>query len=126
MATLTALRESLATVVGTVTAKPAFAYLQERPTPPVSLISPANPYVVGDEGGNAFNEYRVNFRIDLIAPIGPNKTKTNSLDTMLESLLSGLASQSWLIGNVSAPYGLTAGTAEYLAVTVDVSTYNRF
>lgn len=126
MATLTALREALAGVVATATAKPAFGYLQERPTPPVSLISPANPYVVGDEGGNTFNEYRVNFRIDLVAPIGPNKTKTNSLDTMLETLIAGLASQSWLIGNVSAPYGLTAGTAEYLAVTVDVSTYNRF
>ena len=126
MATLTALREALAGVVATVTAKPAFAYLHERPTPPVSLISPANPYVVGDEGGNAFNEYRVNFRIDLIAPMAPNKTKTNTLDTMLGTLLAALASQSWLIGNVSAPYGLTAGTAEYLAVTVDVSTYNRF
>lgn len=126
MATLTALRESLATVVATVTGKPAFSYLQERPTPPVSLISPSNPYVVGDDGENTFNEYRVNFRIDLVAPIGVNKTKSNELDAMLGTLIAALASKSYLIGNVSSPYGLTTGTAEYLAVTLDVSTYNRF
>ncbi len=126
MATLTDLRDSLAGIVEDVTGEAAFAYLVERPVPPVSLISPSNPYIVGDEGGNTFNEYRVNFRIDVVTPQATNEKKTNDLDDLLVSLMSGLESESWLVGNVSAPYGLTAGTAEYLAVTVEVSIYNRF
>ena len=126
MATLSELREDLAELVGTVTGTPAFSYLLERPTPPVSMISPSNPYVVGDEEGNAFGEYRVNFRVDMVAPNSTNQTKVSSIDDSIAQLLNGLENAGWLVGNVSSPYGLELNGALFLAVTLDVSIYNRF
>lgn len=126
MATLTTLRTNLATLVGTVTGAPAFAYLLERPTPPVSMISPGNPYVIGDEEDTTFGEWRVNYRVDVVAPNATNETKTGSIDDTIGELLAGLDSAGYLVGNVSAPYGLELNGATYLAVTLDVSIYNRF
>ncbi len=126
MASLTTLRTNLATVVGSVTGDPSFAYLLERPTPPVSMISPGNPYVVGDEDGTAFNEWRVNYRVDVVAPNATNETKTGSIDDTIGELLAGLDAAGYLVGNVSSPYGLELNGATYLAVTLDISIYNRF
>ena len=126
MATLTQLRTDLAELVETVTDFPAFAYLLERPTPPVSMISPGNPYVVGDEDGTTFNEWRVNYRVDVVAPNATNETKTETIDETIGLLLAGLDASGYLVGNVSSPYGLELNGATYLAVTLDVSIYNRF
>lgn len=126
MATLTELREELAQLVENLSGFPAFAYLLERPTPPVSMVSPGNPYVVGDEDGTAFNEWRVNYRVDVVAPNATNGMKTEKIDETIGDLLAGLDSSGYLVGNVSAPYGLELNGATYLAVTLDISIYNRF
>lgn len=126
MATLTVLREDLAELVATVTGFPAFAYLLERPTPPVSMISPANPYVATDDDQSTFTDYRVNFRVDVVAPNATNGMKTEKIDETIGELLTGLETTGYLVGNVSAPYGLELNGATYLAVTLDISVYNRF
>lgn len=126
MATLTELRTDLAEVVATATGFPASGYLLERPTPPVSMISPANPYVVGDDDDTAFGEFRVNYRVDFVAPNATNEIKTEKVDETIGLLLSGLEAEGYLVGNVSAPYGLELNGATYLSVTLDVSIYNRF
>lgn len=126
MASLTTLRENLATRISEITGDPAFAYLLERPIPPVALVSPSTPYVQADTGENTFGEFLVNLRVDIIGPTATNEARINGIDDTISEILASLADSEWLVETVSAPYGLQVNNAEYLSVTLTVSTFNRF
>lgn len=125
MATLTELRESLASVIAEATGIQAVANLPERPVPPIALVSGASPYVTFDASAT-WGELVVQLRVDLVMSVGANSVEADRLDEVIQDALSGAIAAGWLVNEVSAPYQLSANGAAYLAVTMNCAKHNIF
>jgi hypothetical protein len=125
MATLTELREELASVISDATGIQAVANLPERPVPPIALVSGASPYITYDQSAT-WGELVVQLRVDLVMSVGANSVEADRLDEVIEDALVGAIAAGWLVNEVSAPYQLTANAANYLAVTMTCAKHNNF
>ncbi len=89
-------------------------YVPERITPPLVIINSGVPYLRPE---TLSREYILNLELVAIAATATNKTATEALDALIESVINALPGYARLI-QVGQPYNLQTNNAEYLAVTI--------
>lgn len=91
-------------------------FIPERVTPPVAIISAADPYVV--ETGTTFNSFLVRLEVTLVAGTATNAVATENLDGLIEEAIICLG--GWTV-EVSQPFMLSANNANYLSARLTIT-----
>lgn len=115
---ITAIRESVSQLLKAV-GIPCVPFLPERVSPPVAVVTGANPYISFE--GTGLCEGDLNLQINLVAKYGANATETNDLDTLLMKAINALIDEGYAVTNVSAPSILTVNNANFLTVDLSIS-----
>lgn len=91
-------------------------YVPERIVPPVVILNSRNPYLAVSDLGR---EYYLNLELVLVAATATNKTATERLDELLESVVKALPSYARMLPT-GTPYEMQTNNAGYLAINVPI------
>jgi len=102
-------RKELAELLG------AIPFLPERINPPVTLISPAYPYVVIETS----TDYVANYAITVVVARQESELANDALDDQIEYVLDHLPSDATL-NDVEVPFLLEWNNGTYLATKINI------
>jgi hypothetical protein len=93
-------------------------YVPERIVPPIVIITPGSPYLVGETVGN---DYRLALNLTLVAAKATNEEATEALDELIADTVSAISPLGYVVlRTVNTPYRLAANNAEYLACDLNL------
>lgn len=94
------------------------AFVPERVTPPLAIITPAGDWVAS---GDVFGTFRLGFDVTLVTPTASNAKVTDELDQMVDDAIALVTgAQGFYCGSVNSPELLAVQNAEFLSVSMTV------
>lgn len=102
----------------------AFDHVPERVVPPVAVVLPDQPYVIGDGEGDPptmCGTFRVRLRVNVLGGRGTNDQAANQLDQLLTTALLALESAGFDVGDVAEPAEVELNGAGFLGTVISLS-----
>lgn len=94
------------------------AFVPERITPPMAIITPSGDWV---QSGETFGSFRIGFDVTLLTQTASNAKVTDELDQMTDDAISAVTNAAgFYCGSVGAPSYLDAQNAQFLSVALTV------
>lgn len=118
MSTLTDLRTELTESL-TPLSVTTYTHVPGRMSLPGAFVMAGSPYI---EQGDTFGARRIRFAVILAVQTGTNQSETTALDELIESAITALETDDWLVEEVSQPYSMAFNNAEGLVVELTVTT----
>jgi len=95
-----------------------FAFVPERATPPMAILTPSGDWVAS---GETFGAFRLGFDVNLLVANAANETMITALDTLVDSTLTAISNASgFYAAQVGAPVMQDISGADYLSTTITV------
>ena len=91
-------------------------FVPARPTPPLVVLEPGEPYM---EEGETFSSFNVRFQLICLAAVATNEKATEALDQMIMDIVDEL--ETYFIDSVERPGSFEANGVSYLGTTIQIS-----
>ncbi len=116
--TLTTARAALTTLL-TDAGMQAVSFLPERPTPPLAIVTPGQPYL---QRADQFEQFKVGLSVLLLTRTAANEVASDELDEMIATLtVAVFETDGYRLARVDAPNQFQVNNAQYLGCVADVS-----
>ena len=94
------------------------AFVPDRITPPMAIITPAGDWVAS---GEAFGSFRIGFDVTLVTQTASNAKVTDELDQMVDDAVEAVTNAAgFYCGSVGSPSYLDTQNAQFLSVAMTV------